>query len=198
VKTIYRKSTLLLRMHVAPDADAEGLAEYWTKAPWGIDVKPVLEALRRVPGGAEMGVVNLLPTGPSGDLYSFPFPSSKPEDQGKDCHWTAFNFFNPAPDARFAGTTAVKTAAINKTLEEDYYPVAGDPRYGDLVELYRPNGDLVHSSVFIADDIVYTKNSPQFLEPFIFMKKSEMIDAISTNCPEDETLQVRLYRRKAR
>lgn len=196
LKTIYRKSTLLMRIQVYPDSDINALSSYWSRGAWGKDIRPMLESLSRVDGGARAGIVHLIPPLPGGNLYTFPFPSLKPEDNRKDCHWTAFNFFRDPPDPRLSGEDASKIQAIQQILENDYYPVASEPRYGDLVELFRPNGELIHSSVYIADDIVYTKNSGQFLEPFQLMKQQEMIDAIATNFPADEQLQVRIFRNK--
>lgn len=196
IKTIYRKSTLLLQLHVTPKSDINSLENYWSKAAWGKDIRPMLDSLKRVPGGARVSIVHLMPPQPGGDLYTFPFPSLRPYDLRKDCHWTAFNFFRDPPDPRFGGDDAEKNKVITQTLENDYYPVLHDPRYGDLVELVRPNGLLVHSSVFIGDDIVYTKNSAQFLEPFMLMTIEDMKTAISTTIPDGESLRVAIFRSK--
>ena len=71
-----------------------------------------------------------------------------------------------------------------------------DPRYGDLVFLSKPNGEIIHSSVYIADNVVYTKNGGHYLSPWMLMKIPEMVDAFSAMCPPDQQLKVTYYRNK--
>jgi len=151
----------------------------------------MLESLVDVPGGARIGVGRFFPPSPRDSLYTFPYPSANPEDGKKDCHWTALNFFRNPPDPRFLDINFVK-----QTLLNDYYPVPSDMRYGDILELVTSNGDAIHSAVFIADNIVYTKNSAQPTEPFMLMTIPDMLDAFSSLIPEDETLKVLAYRSK--
>jgi len=191
LKTLLRKSTLLLRLHITPDSDIGALTDYWVKAGWGIDLKPKLESLMTVPHGARIDLVELLPPLPADDIYTYPFPSTKPEDMHKDCHWTALNFFRDTPDPRFSDP-----AVVHQTLLNDYYPVVSDPRYGDVLLLTKPDGTIIHSSVFIADNIVYTKNSANPRDPFILMTIPDMIDYFEAQVPEGQTLQMQFRRNK--
>jgi hypothetical protein len=151
----------------------------------------MLESLTKLPQGARMDIVELLPPLPSAELYSYPFPSTNPADLHKDCHYTALNFFRETPDQRFTDPNFVK-----QTLLNDYYPVLADPRYGDIITLVRQDGSIIHSCVFIADDIVYTKNSGNFRDPYIFMTLSDMTDNFMAQIPEGQTLQTLIYRNK--
>jgi len=191
MKTLTRKETLLLKLHVMPNSDVNSLVNYWSKAAWGKDVKPMIESLARVPGGARLGVVHLLPPLPTENLYTYPLPSTNPADVHKDCHWTALNFFRDPPDPRFTNADVVR-----ETIEKDYYPVLSDPRYGDVIMLARQDGSIIHSAVFIADNIVYTKNSPLFLDPFILMTLPDMIDRFEAFIPENEHLKLLVFRNK--
>ena len=191
IRTLARKETLLVKLHVMPDSNVNELVAYWSKAAWGKDVKPMLESLARVPGGARLSLVHLLPPFPSEALYTYPFPSTNPADLHKDCHWSAFNFFRETPDSRF---TDLKF--IRETLDKDYYPVISDPRFGDIVMLATERGNVIHSSVYIADNIVYTKNSAEYLNPFLLMTIPEMLDTFEAFIPENEHLKVLVYRSK--
>lgn len=191
MKTLLRKSTLLLRLHITPDTDINALSRYWSKAGQGVNIQPMLESLTKLPQGARMDIVELLPPLPSADLYSYPFPSTRPEDQNKDCHYTALNFFRDTPDPRFTDANVVK-----QTLLNDYYPVLADPRYGDIITLVKQDGSIIHSCVFIADNIVYTKNSANFRDPYIFMTLPDMMDTFMAQIPEGQTLQALIYRNK--
>jgi hypothetical protein len=191
VRTMLRKSTLLLRLHISPTTNIEELARYWVHAGQEINVEPLLESLCKVPGGTDINAVLLFPPLPSATLYNFTFPSNKPEDLGKDCHYTALNFFRDKPDPRFTDPAFVRQTFVN-----DYYPVQSDPRYGDILVLARPDGSLIHSCVYIADNIVYTKNSANFRDPFILMKIEDMVDTFTAQIPEGQSLTVQYYRNK--
>ncbi|MDB6026429.1 MAG: hypothetical protein JWM68_2652, partial [Verrucomicrobiales bacterium] len=149
LKTVSRQSTYYIRLRIRPTTDVNALLNYWGRAGYGKDLRPLFEALQRIPEGTKLNLAMALPPWPTARLYSFPFPSY---NQPENCHWTSFNFFKDPPDGRFSDTKVVK-----EKLDSDYYPVFSDPRYGDLVFLTKPNGDIVHSAVFLADDIVYTK-----------------------------------------
>jgi hypothetical protein len=189
-KAISRRSTLLLKLKVDSDSNIDELLKYWAKAGTERDLRPMLESLIKVPGGARISLVNLMPPGPSSRLYSFAFPSMEPLEHD-NCHWTSFNFFKDPPDNSFTNATTVR-----KTLETEYYPVFTDPRYGDLVFLSKPNGEIIHSSVYVADNIVYTKNGGHYLSPWILMRIPDMVDAFSAMYPPDVQLKVTYYRNK--
>jgi hypothetical protein len=191
LKTLMRKATLLLRLHITPESDLDALEHYWIRAGRGVDLRPMLESLAKIPGGARIDVDEMLPPLPSADLYTYPFPSIKPEDQHKDCRWTAMNFFRDPPDQRFTDSVVVL-----QTMQTDYYPVLSDPRYGDIVTLAKPDGNIIHMAVFIADNIVYTKNSGNFRDPFILMTLPDMLDHFSAQIPEDQSLRVQYFRNK--
>ena len=191
LKTLSRKETWLLRLHIMPDSDINSLSNYWAKASWGKDVKPILESLSKVPGGARIGLVHLLPPMPTENFLTYPFPSTNPADLQKDCHWTALNFFKDPPDSSFT-----KADAVRETILKDYYPVLSDPRYGDVLMLARQDGTVLHSSVFIADNMVYTKNSASYMEPFILMKIPDMIERFEAFIPENEHLKMLIFRSK--
>ena len=100
----------------------------------------------------QLDFVELLPPLASSQIYTFPFPSAKPEDQHKDCRWTAMNFFRDVPDPRF-----VDSKVVMQTILTDYYPVHSEPRYGDLVafdtDLVGPDGFLIDvSRTYLAGD----------------------------------------------
>ena len=191
LKTLLRKPTLLLRLHITPDSDLDELEHYWIRAGWGLDLRPLFESLAKLPQGARISLTALLPPMPAADIYTYPFPSLKPEDQNKDCRWTALNFFRDVPDDRFTDNNVVRQALLT-----DYYPVLSDPRYGDLVLLSKANGDIIHIGVYIAADIVYTKNSGEFRDPFLLMTLSDMLGHFTAQIPEDQTLQVNFFRNK--
>jgi hypothetical protein len=189
-KAVSRRPTILLRLRVGPETDINSLLRYWAKAGQEKDLRPIVESLSKLPEGAWISLMNLLPPLPSSRLYTFAFPSIKPLEHD-NCHWSSFNFFKDPPDDHFSDMAFVK-----QKLDSDYYPVFTDPRYGDLVFLTKANGDIIHSSVFMADDIVYTKNGGHYLSPWMLMQIPDMVDAFSAMLPANETLKVVYYRNK--
>ncbi len=196
LKALTRQQTMLVRLRVTPDSDIAALTNYWGKAVWTKDIRPLLESLANVPGGTRVGLVNLLPPGPTARLYSFPLPSNPlngPEVK-RDCHWTAFNFFREPEDARYGSEGS--SDFILRKLRDDHFPVASDPRYGDLVLFLTPAGQLIHSAVYLADNIVYTKNGDTSLHPWMLSTVQDLIDQYSFQVPPDQALKVQYYRNK--
>ena len=193
LKALTRQQTMLVRLHLTADANIEELMHYWGKIRWAKDTRPLLESLARIPGGARLDIAHLMPPTAAGLLYSFPLPAN-PLDGApvkKDCHYTAFNFFHDPPDPRYADP-----AFIMSRLEEEYSPVSGDPRYGDLALLVTPDGQLIHSAVYLADNIVYTKNGDTMLHPWMLSTVQDLIDQYSFQVPQNQALEVKFYRNK--
>ena len=189
-KAVSRRSTLLLKLAIDANSNVEELLKYWAHAGTEKNLRPLFESLTKVPGGARISLINLLPPAPSARLYTFAFPSMEPLEHD-NCHWTSFNFFKDPPDNAFTNA-----AVVRKTLETDYYPVFTDARYGDLVFVSRGNGEIIHSSVYIADNIVYTKNGGHYLSPWMLMRIPDMVDSFSAMYPPEEQLKITYYRNK--
>jgi hypothetical protein len=97
------------------------------------------------------------------------------------------NFFNETPDDRFADPDYALSY-----LDEHYYEVAKPTRYGDLIFFLNGKGKPVHSAVFIADDIVFTKGGNDYTDPWMLMRLKNLIAAYSLS----DTTRVAVYRNK--
>jgi hypothetical protein len=86
------------------------------------------------------------------------------------------NFFNDVPDNRFADPSY--TVAY---LNSHYYQVAKPTRYGDLVFLLDDNGNAIHSGVYLAEDILFTKNGNNYMEPWMLMRLKNLLATYSAN-----------------
>jgi hypothetical protein len=191
VKAVQRKGTLLAKLRVDPDSDIEKLVTYWGIEGRAKDLRPLLESLARVPGGAAIDIVHLLPGFARRRIYTYPFPANNPTAVNQDCHWTSLNFFRDQPDDRFA-----EQGHVERVIESDYYQIFSNARLGDLVFLFRPDGQAVHSAVYLADEIVFTKNGTQEVAPWILMKINDLLEQYSAWHPPNEPLRVVFYRRK--
>lgn len=187
-KALSRRWTMLLKLHVAAGADVDRLLSYWGRAGQGKDLRPLLQAMSKLPNGTIIDVTHLLPTMPTSRIYTYPYPSYT---QPENCHWTSFNFFHDPPEGNYTSADS-----LHKKLDSDYYPVFSDPRYGDLVFLTKPNGEIIHSAVYIADNVVYTKNGGHFSAPWLLMEMSRLLDCYVTFVGPDEQLKRLYYRNK--
>jgi hypothetical protein len=188
LKTLSRKSALLVRLNVEANANIDALAQYWGRGHRAKDVGPLLQSLLHQPGGASIDVAHLLPKFARSLLYTYPLPSENPTARLRDCHWTSFNFYREEPDERFANIDFVQ-----QTLRNDYYPVAGNSEFGDIIVLLKPNGVVVHSCVFVADNIVFTKNGPAFSVPWLLTSLDGVVGFYSL---DQQPLELRRYRAK--
>ena len=187
LKTLSRKSTLLIKLMVNKDSDLPALVRYWGKGGRSKDLEPLLRSLSNVPGGQEIDLNHLLTAFARMRMYTYPVPSDDPTASRHDCYWTCMNFFSRHVDDRFADVKYVK-----QILESDYYPIPSNPLFGDLMFLTKPNGEAVHAAVYIADDILFTKNGASYSSPWILMSLKDIIAFYPSNLP----LQVRVYRSK--
>ncbi|MDB6003458.1 MAG: hypothetical protein JWR15_445 [Prosthecobacter sp.] len=185
--------TLTMRFRIKPDTDTAALANYWGKGLRGTDARTIFESIAATPHGGTLGVINVLPPLPSSQMFVYPLPDNPlngPAPQ-RDCHWTSINFFQDTPDQESGNP-----AYFMQKLKEDYIPAAGDPRYGDIALFTKPSGGVVHSAVYLADDVLYTKNGATFTYPWMLETLSDLLKQYSFQVEPDEKLVVNYFRNK--
>ena len=188
IETLYQLPTYMLRLRVPPDADTEALTRYWGKGGREKLIAPLLAALARVPGGAEVNVSYLLPTFARLRLYTYPYARTESTAGKEDCFFTALNFFNDTPNTNY-----FDAAYTSRTLQSDYLPIENAPSFGDLVILQSGAGEVFHACVYIAEDFVFTKNGVNPSQPWVLMRLSDML---MLYYPEDNSGKIRFLRRK--
>lgn len=187
VKTLARKSTLLVKLRVHPDTDFEALDDYWDRGRRTKDLKPLLQSLVRETDGIAIDIIHLLPRLPRSLLYTYPAVDEAGTNSFLDCHWTALNFFNLQPDEKFQHLEAVTATILN-----DYHLVTGRRTFGDILLFAKPDGTVIHSCVYVADEIVFTKNGSSQNSPWILMSLPDVVAYYPTDTPID----VQVYRAK--
>ena len=185
---LYRQSTYLVKLNIFPEVNVDGLVNYWGYGGRAKDVRSILESMMRIKGGEKIDIVHVLPPSARRRLYTFPPPGTEVVGAGhRDCHWTAYNFFNLDPDDRFADP-----AIIAATLRSDYVEV-DKPRYGDLVTYSRPNGVIFHTANYIASGLVYTKTGSKATWPWLIAK----VDDMAHFYPKTTPILLRYFRLKS-
>lgn len=171
LKALSRQPAVLARLRVRPATDVDKLLGYWTAMP-GVrlkDLRPLVESLRRLPDGGSASLMYFLPPFARERLYTFPMPP-KAGDPAMDCHWSSLNFFNEQPDDRL-GNPGYAAGILTK----NYYPVQKPTAYGDVIVLVDEKNNGMHSAVYVADDIVFTKNGNNHQQPWMLMRLENLI-----------------------
>jgi hypothetical protein len=189
LKALSREPAVVARMRIRPTTDVDKLLGYWTQAPRVRfkDLRPLVESIKRLPGGSTVSLLYFLPPFARERLYTYPLPS-KAGDPAMDCHWSSLNFFREEPDNRLGDP-----AYVSRVLASDYYQVQRPSKYGDIIVLSDSRGHGLHSAVYIADDIVFTKNGNNHLQPWMLMRLDKLIARYSMQ----ETPRVITYRDRA-
>jgi len=190
VKALSRQSAVLVRVRIWPDTDVDKIINYWS---WPgtvrlIDTRPLLESLKRIPGGGSVSILYFLPPFARERLYTYPLPS-QPGDPTMDCHWSTMNFFNEIPDDRFSSPRY-----IAQCLATNFYQIAKPTAYGDIILLTDQKNEAIHSAVYLADDIVFTKNGNNFAQPWMLMRLKDLEAEYTTDVPP----RLVIYRNKNR
>jgi hypothetical protein len=177
VKALSRQPALLVRMHIRPDTDLEKVLGYWDRGLQVKDTRPLLESIQRLPEGGNVSLLYLLPSFARQRLYTYPLPP-QPNDPAIDCHWSTMNFFNDPPDDRFANPDYTV-----QYLRTNFYVVARPSLYGDVVLVLNEQGNAIHSAVYLAEDIVFTKNGNNYAQPWMLMHLKDLLADYSSDGP---------------
>jgi len=168
-KFMTRVRALVVHLNLPEGTDLQPLANYWTAAGLNIDGLPLLTSEAGSGQAASIDITHLLPPIPRRLIYTYPTLASAASGRLPDCQWTAFNFFNAEPHEYYLDTRL--TVAH---LREAYKAIEPPFKFGDILELLNADGDAVHGCVYIADDIVYTKNGDGIARPWVFMWLSDV------------------------
>ena len=192
-KALTRQKSMLLRLKITPHSNINALTVYWGRAFLVSSVRTLLESIQKTPEGGEIGVITLLPPMPKSLLYTYALPqsTSNGETERRGGYWTSFNFFRDPPDPHFS-----EIGFISEKLKTEYYPIQSDPLYGDVICFAKPGGTIVHSAVYIADNIAYTKNGDAPWHPWMYSTLEDLTDIYSAGLPPGQTLTLQYFRNK--
>ena len=131
-------------------------------------------------------IMHFLPAIMRERLYTFPSIKDGAKGRLPDCHWTSLNFFNLSPRDYYRNTSM---AAIQ--LTQAYNQVSAPYQFGDVL-CFTDNGEGLHTCVYIADNIVLTKNGENILAPWVLLT----LEDVSKIYKRSATTQIQGYRLK--
>ncbi len=165
-KAFTRTRTYLIKLLVTANLDVAKLRDYWSIGGRSFRLKalePLLASIQETGENVELDISHIIPALPRKLIYNYPGPQSAAKGIMPDCHWTSLNFFNYEPHEYLLDPRL----ATNRVLE-DYVPVSPPYTYGDILFFLRTaDGDAFHSCLYLADDLVFTKNGRNQLSPWI-------------------------------
>ena len=193
LKTLTQQRSMLVRLRVTAKSDVNALVDYWGRAMWTNNVRAILRSLQKRPYGGALDLAELLPPLPTSLLHSYPVPQNSlagPEVV-KNCSWTAFNFFRDPPDPGYSDAHYV----LGK-LQTDFYPIQGDPRFGDVAVFLTSDQIMVHVATYLADDIFFTKNGDNPWHPWVYSTEADLREEFSFGLPAGQQLTIQYFRNK--
>lgn len=170
-KKFTRVRTLIARLEIDDNTNAAELADYWST---GMnlrrkEVEPLIMATAGLPGTQYLDIVHLLPALPRKLLYTYPSDDVTANIRLPDCHWTTLNFFNYKAQDYYLDTKLAASAIL-----ENFNAIEPPYRYGDVLMFIDSQGDAFHSCVYLAADIVYTKNGRNPLLPWMLIELADL------------------------
>jgi hypothetical protein len=162
-RTVTRVRSLIVELKLPLKTDRQQFMQYWAAdqvdAPRLTFINAIIS--RRAPQAVD--ITHFLPSLIRQRAYTFPEMELGLKGRFPDCHWTSLNFFNITPKDYFLDT---RLAAAH--LLENYAAVDAPYHFGDVL-CFIENGEGLHTCVYIADDIVLTKNGDSILAPWALM-----------------------------
>lgn len=152
---------LMVKLRVPPTSDqVKSLAGYWATGSNRRDVVALLQSAS-ASGVESLDLIHLLPPLCRRWLNAYPTLASEIGGRLPDCAWTSFNFFAVSPEPYY-----IDANATTIELKENYDLIESPAKLGDLICFADQAGAIVHTCVFIAGNIVFTKNGAGLAQPW--------------------------------
>ena len=186
-RAVTRVRSLLVELKLPLQGDRQAFLDYWSAGQSEASQLSFLRAVTQRQAVQSVDITHFFPAVVRQRAYTFPDFAVGAKGRFPDCHWTSLNFFNATAndeylDMRLAAARLVQAYA---TIEPPY-------RYGDIL-CFLDGGEGLHTCVYIADDIVLTKNGDSILAPWVLMQVTD-VEAIYRRSPETRIQGFRLKR----
>jgi hypothetical protein len=163
-RTMTRVRSLIVELQLPLKSDRKEFLDYWSAGQTDTPGLTFMHAITQRRAPQTIDITHFLPSLMRQRAYTFPQMELGLKGRFPDCHWTSLNFFNSVPKEFFLDT---RLAAEH--LLANYTTVEAPYRFGDVL-CFLDNGQGLHTCVFIADDIVLTKNGDSILAPWAMMQ----------------------------
>lgn len=170
-KKLTRTRTLIARIEINKDSSIQQMLDYWST---GLNLRrkelePLFAATQATEGIGHVDLLHILPALPRKLLYTFPDDEQTSHIRFPDCHWTTLNFFNFTAQDYYLDSHLASSAVL-----ENFQQVQPPYRFGDVLMFINRRGNAYHSCVYVADDLVYTKNGSNPLVPWTLLELGDL------------------------
>lgn len=170
-KKLTRTRTLIARIEVNKESNIQQMLDYWST---GLNLRrkelePLFTATRATESIGHVDLLHVLPALPRKLLYTFPDDMQTSHIRFPDCHWTTLNFFNFTAQDYYLDSHLASTAVV-----ENFQQVQPPYRFGDVLMFINNRGNAYHSCIYVADDLVYTKNGSNPLVPWTLLELGDL------------------------
>ncbi len=186
-RAVTRVRSLIVELHLPLKTDRREFLEYWSAGQTDAPRLTFLNAITQRRAPQSVDITHFLPSLMRQRAYTFPELELGLKGRFPDCHWTSLNFFNATPKDFYLDT---RLAAAQ--LVENYVTVEAPYHYGDVL-CFLDEGEGLHTCVYIADDIVLTKNGDSILAPWALMQIKD-VESVYRRSPSTRIQGYRLKR----
>ncbi|MBL9209025.1 MAG: hypothetical protein JNL92_01070 [Opitutaceae bacterium] len=169
LRVMTRVSTLRASVQTGERVSSDAYLRYWTAEGRSLNVMPMVRALLEGRGAAPVDLALLLPDLGRERLYTFPSLADAVAGRLPDCNWTSLNFFVERPQPYYLESRPAYLA-----LTQTYDLIERPALLGDVICFLSGDGQVIHSCVYIAGDLVFTKNGVNLWAPWVLMRLSDV------------------------
>lgn len=169
LRALRRQTALMATLTLESDSSLAEISDYWTAGFKNKAVLPLLESVAAAGPGGSIDIAHLLPATPRSQLNRFPEFADGLAGRFPDWFWTCYNFFRFTPKDVYADSLN-----RDRLLIDEFEPTLPPHRFGDLI-LFNNGTSIIHGCVYVADEIVFTKNSADVYSPWVFMKLDDVV-----------------------
>lgn len=163
-----RVRSLLVELKLPLKGDRRAFLDYWSAQQPDSQQLTFLRAVTQRRAEQTVDITHFLPAFARQRIYTYPDMSLRAKGYFPDCHWTALNFFNLEPDNQYLDMSKAAARLMN-----GYAAIDPPYTFGDVL-CFMERGEGIHSCVYIADDIVMTKNGDSIMAPWVLMQLKDV------------------------
>jgi len=186
-RAVTRVRSLLVELKLPLKGERQAFLDYWTAGQGDASQASFLRAITQRQAIQSVDITHFFPAVIRQKAYTFPEIEHGARGRLPDCHWTSLNFFNSTPKDEYLDMRQAATRLV-----QAYAAVEPPYRYGDIL-CFLEGGEGLHTCVYVADDIVFTKNGDSILAPWVLMQVKD-VEAVYRRSPETRIQGFRLKR----
>ncbi len=186
-RALTRVRSLLVELKLPLRVERDVFLEYWSAGMADTSQLTFLRSMLRRRANQSIDITHLFPNLPRQRVFTFPELEWGLKSRFPDCHWTSLNFAaaTASDDYLDTGKAAARLLGAYQAVEAPY-------RFGDVL-CFLDDGEGLHTCVFVADDIVFTKNGDSVLAPWVLMQLKD-VESIYRRSPSTRIQGYRLKR----